>query len=94
MCRPFAGLPKTQLFNEHIDQCFSHLHFPHRERKEEKRIKGEGGGESDEETKALEKLKTHKVGFFSKDRRGVSFVPVKFNLPFHRWAVLQLVHNS
>lgn len=60
LCRPSAGLPKTQLFNEHIDQCFSHLHFPHRESLRER--DREGGEEkdrekkNDEETKALEKL--------------------------------------
>jgi len=57
---PSAGLPKTQLFNEHIDLCFSHLHFPHRERARDRdRKRGEEkdkGKKSDEETKALEKL--------------------------------------
>lgn len=60
VCRPSAGLQKTQLFNEHIDQHFSHLHFPHRERERdgeegEKKRKGEKK-KTHEETKALEKL--------------------------------------
>ncbi len=59
-CSPSAGLAKTQLFNEHIDQCFSHLHFPHREAERE-RQKGE---ERERGKKALEKLLTHKVGLF------------------------------
>lgn len=37
-----------------------------------------------------------KWSLFAKDRRGPSFVPVKFNLPFHRWARLAgiEVYNS
>lgn len=57
---PFAlwASQRHKIFNEHIDQCFSNFHFPHREREKERwRERGEGhGGKSDEETKALEKL--------------------------------------
>lgn len=42
VCRPSAGLLKTQLFNEHIDQCFSHLHFPPQREKERKKERGRG----------------------------------------------------
>lgn len=56
VCRPSAGFPKTQLFNEHIDQCFSHLHFPHREKEREREEKKRTGKKGDEEKKALEKL--------------------------------------
>lgn len=56
LCIVCAGLTKVQLFNEHIDQHFLHLHFPHTEREREReREEEERRGKKYEETKSFGK---------------------------------------
>lgn len=92
-CAETLQADKTQAFNEQ-SISFPHTFISPRERERERereypiRKWMERKLWSD---KKLRKSFRLKWSSFSADHRGGSFVPVKFNLPFRRWATLQLL---
>lgn len=89
-CAETLQADKTQAFNEQ-SISFPHTFISPRERERkgisDKKINGKKTMKRQKASKSFQL----KWSSFSVDHRGGSFVPVKFNLPFRRWATLQLL---